>query len=131
MARPLTVASIETQAQAAAAFVKVGQNIGKILDGVIKEQAKGAVTVIVNEIAKVSDELVPVDTGELKASQVKSVQEEPGSVIGIVGYTAPHAIFVHEGIGQGKNKQRNEKFLERAGNIVGGNAKNLLANLGS
>lgn len=129
MARAPTVASIETEAQASAAFAKIANNLGKILDDAVKIQGKQAVTILTDEIARVSNELVPVKTGVLKASQVKAVFEEPGSVVGIVGYTAPYAIFVHEGIGQGKNRQRNEKFLERAGNIVGGNAKNLLEGL--
>lgn len=69
---------------------------------------------IVDRIFEISQELVPVDTGELY---------ESGQVIKDIGdygivYTAPHASYVHEIIEYNHNYPSRAKFLEDAALFV-------------
>ena len=54
-----------------------------------------ACTLVLNEATR----LVPVDTGELRNSGTKSVDEEGLQVVGTVAFTAPHAGYVEMGTG--------------------------------
>lgn len=51
---------------------------------------------LVDDIAKRALELTPRDTGELQESQYRFVETTTQGMAGEIGYTAPHAVFVHE-----------------------------------
>lgn len=134
-----TVAFIETQAQANAAFAKIRKNLRLIMEDTVKTAGKVAVTILTDEIFRLSQIEVPEDKGPLKDSGKKSIEVGNGEVVGTIGYGGPgriaasgkvidvtYATLVHEGVGQGKNTERNMKFLERPGNAVAGNVKQLL-----
>lgn len=56
-----------------------------------------------------SQELVPVDTGELKESGHVEVQGKTAAVV----YDAPHALWVHERLDQHHEPPTQAKFLEQ------------------
>lgn len=51
---------------------------------------------LVDEIGDKALEYTPRDTGELQESQYRRVETEQNGMVGEVGYTAPHSVFVHE-----------------------------------
>lgn len=78
------------------------------------------------EILERSQQLVPVDTGDLKGSAFQETSAAAGSVQTTVGYnadgSAPHAVFAHE-IGPYANPTTpgtQYKFLETAANETSG-----------
>lgn len=70
----------------------------------LKERVEGIYTEqdMQKTVDKVGDralELTPVDTGNLRDSQYRSVEKGRGEIVGTVGYwseQAPYAIYVHE-----------------------------------
>lgn len=49
-----------------------------------------------NELLRQSQEQVPVNTGELRDSGYVKINKTSDSISAEIGYTAPHAIYVHE-----------------------------------
>lgn len=74
---------------------------------------------LVNSIGDKALEYTPRDTGELQESQYRTVERSQQGYVGEVGYTAPHAVFVHEipaDHSRGNNPpMARDKFLEAAG----------------
>ena len=81
------------------------------------EGAKAAVTDMVIEIGKESQDLVPVDTGNLKRSIVlkfpKVLSNKPEGEIAYGGTAAPYAVVQHENMGYAHRDGRTAKYLER------------------
>lgn len=93
----------------------------------IPEQAERAVYVATSIIAGHAALTTPVDTSNLINSQYTRVFKAGTEVVGLVGYTARYAYFVHQAPGTLKGQARPDgrgnywapngepKFLERAG----------------
>jgi len=81
------------------------------------EGAKAAVTDMVVEIGKESQDLVPVDTGNLKRSIVlkfpKMLSNKPEGEIAYGGTAAPYAVVQHENMDYVHRDGRTAKYLER------------------
>ena len=73
-----------------------------------------AVKKCLDVIHRKADQYVPVDTGELKGSVVKEVKGVGFNAKGVIGYAAPHAIYVHEDLTKTHQSPTCAKFLERA-----------------
>ena len=76
----------------------------------LKERMEEGLRAAGNKIVELSDENVPVDTGELIGS---SYVEVSGNELE-VGYTAEHAIYVHEDLEANHPNGGQAKFLEKA-----------------
>ncbi len=64
-------------------------------------------------VKRESDDDVPVDTGELKASGYVRLEGDGVNTKAFVGYSAPHALMVHEDL-KARHEQGHAKFLEKA-----------------
>lgn len=74
-------------------------DLGRFVETRVTPAVTASVEAAVDLIYDRSQELVAVDTGELKASGVKSVNDTGKTVVGRVEYTADHADFVEYGTG--------------------------------
>lgn len=72
---------------------------GRFIDIVIKPGVVEGVTELVDAVYDRSQALVPVNTGELKASGEKQVEEVGKTIRGTVSYSAGHAGYVEFGTG--------------------------------
>lgn len=72
---------------------------GQFMDAVITPGARASVRATCDTIFDRSQELVAVDTGELKSSGEVSVDDSGKTVVGTVRYTSEHAEFVEFGTG--------------------------------
>jgi HK97 gp10 family phage protein len=70
------------------------------MEAVITPGARASVQAACRAIFDVSQTLVPVDTGELKASGGISIDDSGKTVVGTVQYTAEHAEYVEFGTGE-------------------------------
>ena len=73
---------------------------GQFMEAVITPGARASVQAACQAIFDVSQTLVPVDTGELKASGGISIDDSGKTVVGTVQYTAEHAAYVEFGTGE-------------------------------
>lgn len=74
----------------------------------------GALFIEANNVMNESKEIVPVDTGYLRASgYVDLPREGPGGINVEMGYTAPYAIYVHENLNARHAPGKQAKFLEQ------------------
>lgn len=65
----------------------------------VDKAARRAVTHLTNDLGRLSAELVPFDTGNLKRSRVQVYPKPSGKIDGLVGYggsAAPYALVQHE-----------------------------------
>jgi hypothetical protein len=65
-------------------------------------------------VGKRSDVYVPVDKGDLKASKFTKVEGAGFNAKGTIGYSARHAVPVHERLDLAHRSPTCAKFLERA-----------------
>ncbi len=85
-----------------AGFEKKTQEILNACEDTVKEESQ--------KLMWESTAQAPVRTGFLRKSSYWTVQRSRELIRGIVGFTAPYSIFVHEGLGRGKRQAA--KFLE-------------------
>lgn len=110
---------------------EVQRNLDSFFEQVEKEKTEKAVYQILSTGMAVSQTKAPIDTGELTDSSYAPIFfRSTGKTTGVVGYRAPHAIFVHDAKGILKGKQRSNgkgtywspsaepKFLENAFNEI-------------
>lgn len=74
-------------------------DLGRFVETRVTPAVTASVEAAVDLIYDRSQELVPVDTGELKASGVKAVNDTGKTVVGSVSYAADHADYVEFGTG--------------------------------
>ena len=77
---------------------EVLQNL-KAQEALIGKRVAGAIKLAGLILQRESQKLVPVDTGNLKASAFTRATGEGLSTVVNVGYTAAYALFVHEAVG--------------------------------
>lgn len=83
--------------------------------------AERAVTEMQIQAMQYSDEITPIDTGNLINSRYRNVRRALNdSVIGVAGYTAEYAAFVHESSGKLRGQPREHFGRTRAGEEFGG-----------
>lgn len=73
---------------------------GRFIEAKIEEAVKAGVVAWANRVFETSQALVPVDTGELKASGHVEVQQVGKQVFASVTYDAEHSVYVEYGTGQ-------------------------------
>lgn len=73
---------------------------GQFMDAVITPGARAAVQATCQAIFDASQVLVPVDTGELKASGSIAIDDSGKTVVGTVSYSAGHAEYLEFGTGE-------------------------------
>lgn len=84
----------------ATAKVARARNLGLLVRSIVVPPAARAVGRSVEIVLRRAQELVPVDTGELKASGKTSVEERKGLVVGTVAFTAKHGPYIEWGTGR-------------------------------
>jgi len=98
-------------------FTAIKRRLRKIIKD-IKDATPDAVVYGLQPIFDESQRLVPVDTGDLKASGYLEVVKSGGTVRAEVGYTRggkpKYAGAVHERLDQGHQAPTQAKFLEHA-----------------
>lgn len=75
-------------------------NIGQFVAGKATRAVRAGVAAFAQAVYEESQALVPVRTGELKASGSVVVEEKERQVVGHVVYSANHAAYVEYGTGQ-------------------------------
>jgi len=88
--------------------------LNKIRDNVVPTAIAEGIPKCLDAILKKSQQYVPVETGELRDSGFKEVAGTGRWATGIVGYSAPHALPVHERVELQHAPPTGAKFLERA-----------------
>ena len=73
---------------------------GRFIEAVIVPAARRACQDVGQIILAEAQEIVPVDTGELRASGVAEVRDGDKTVIADVSFNAAHAVFVEYGTGR-------------------------------
>lgn len=92
---------------------RVMSNLNKEING-IKGRTKAGLMYAALVIRRRSQQLTPVDTGNLKGSAYTQAWQAPGGNPGAeIGFTASYAVFVHEVQASHKGKGQ-WKFLETA-----------------
>jgi hypothetical protein len=102
----------------------------------MRETIEGHALATIGAVMQEAQRTVPVVTGELKSTAfIKSTKSGNGTASAKSGYTAPHALHVHEiqysgyttkGLPGAKNNGKGYKWLEKAGKKMQRNAYNLL-----
>lgn len=72
---------------------------GQFIQAYINPGVVASVEAVTQRIFDVSQDLVPVDTGALKASGQMSIDDSGKTVVGTVDYTADYADYVEYGTG--------------------------------
>ena len=102
-----------------AQMAKVTENLNKVIRS-IEATSPLALRYAVKPIYDESQNLVPVDTGKLKASGFIEVRKNTRGVTAVIGYARgnnPHyAAFVHERLDLYHEPPTQAKFLEEAAN---------------
>ena len=73
---------------------------GRFIEAKIEDAIQAGVVDWANRVFETSQELVPVDTGELKASGHVEVTQAGKQIYAAVVYDADHAVYVEYGTGQ-------------------------------
>lgn len=74
-------------------------DVGRLVQAKIEAAVQGGVTDWADRVFETSQELVPVDTGELKASGHVEVVQAGKQVFASITYDAEHAVYVEYGTG--------------------------------
>lgn len=82
----------------------------QVLVGAIKRGGKKATWSVLDHLASVSKEQVPLDTGALKNSCTVSVNDDGSE--GTVSYDTPYAVEQHENLVYHHQRGRKAKYLE-------------------
>ncbi len=110
-----TAATIDVRA----AMADIQKNFEQVIDS-LEGVTEDAIAYALQPILDTSQELVPVDTGALKASGFLQTQKIRGKVSGVVGYARGgnpfYAAIVHENLEFYHTPPTQAKFLEEAVN---------------
>jgi hypothetical protein len=102
-------------------FDELEDRLEDVCDG-LDGDLERVIEAILEAVKELSQEIVPYDTGELHDSAFVEVERDGGTLVGRVGYRAPHALRVHElpdlDHPQGRWKYLEEPFLERQAEIL-------------
>lgn len=100
---------------------EVQRNLDSFFEQVEKEKTERAVYQVLSTGMAISQTKAPIDIGELTDSAYAPIFfKRKGKTVGVVGYRAPYALFVHEMSGKLKGKPRAHFGVTRVGKEFGG-----------
>jgi len=115
--RSMSGATAKTRNQVIRQFNEINKRLdllGRAIEQTTKEVAEEALTIIFDA----SQILVPVNTGDLKASGYVDVRRVGNKIVGEVGYAPrndpPYALFVHENLEMHHKPPTQAKYLQKA-----------------
>lgn len=95
-----------------------------LIDSIASIRAERAVTVALSIGGAYATMLTPIDTSNLANSQYRRVNINGKVVVGVVGYTARYALWVHEAPGKLKGQPRAHFGKTAEGKEFGGGTGN-------
>lgn len=96
------------------------RNTDALIDSIASIRAERAVVVATSIGGAFATMLTPIDTSTLANSQFRRVTVNGNKVVGVVGYTARYALWVHESSGKLKGQDRAHFGKTREGREFGG-----------
>ena len=76
---------------------EVNRNFRALVGDIAGNISEKTITKVLITGAAAAARITPVDTSNLINSQFRRIDKTPVGLIGVVGYTANYAVFVHEG----------------------------------